>query len=422
MKRSASLRDFLIVLFKYKYRILFVLFSTLTTIAAGTWMFTPIYEASSVLMVKFGREYVYLKIGDSATPYNYFNREGLINAEIEILMSRELKEKCINAIGLDTLYPDLREKAPKDIPIMDVALEKLGKNLSAQGSKDSGIINIAFRHPDPKLAVKFVDLLVDLFKEKHLVVFGDPETSVFLVEKMKTYQSLLERTEKEIETYKKENEAFSLKEQQRLLLTQRSELESALNINIRNIAESKEKLVSLERQMASRTQSSSIYDDTVKKRDNEVTRGIEDAIVSTRSGLSSHKVKTAVIQKQLEQVDAQLQTLTDREKELLNLERKFTVNEQNYLIYQKKVEEARIQDEMNRMKLTNIRVVQTAIAPQKPVLPRKGINLTVGFVLGLMGGIGLAAFQEILSQGFSSRESVEKRLGLPVLSTIAYKK
>lgn len=41
-------------------------------------------------------------------------------------------------------------------------------------------------------------------------------------------------------------------------------------------------------------------------------------------------------------------------------------------------------------------VVQPAYAPSSPISPRKSINLAVGFLLGLIGGIGLAALFENL--------------------------
>ena len=71
--------------------------------------------------------------------------------------------------------------------------------------------------------------------------------------------------------------------------------------------------------------------------------------------------------------------------------------------------------------MTNIRVIQDAIVPIMPVMPRKGLNIAIGFALGLFGGLGLAVFQEYVNQGFNTKDSVEKRLGLPVLTAVAYK-
>ncbi len=421
MKSSASLRDFLVILFKYKYRISIVLTVTLATVIIGVMLWPPVYEASSTLLVKFGREYIYLDIGESGTPYNYFNREGIINAEIEIFISRDLQEKCIKTIGIENLYPDLLEISSEDLSPQELALRKFGENLSAQGNKNTSIIYVSFRHSDPKIAAESLNLLVELFKEKHLETFSDPKTSAFLVEKMTGYQTLLNKSGKKIESFKKKYAAFSLKEQQRLLLEQRSDLDLARKTNQSQITELKEKLASLESQMKAKSGSSTLYSDTELKRKSEIYKGIEDTIIQSKAELSSQKAKTAVILRQLKEIEKTLQTLINQEKELQNLEREFAINEQNYLTYEGKVEEARILDEMSRLKMTNIKVVQEAVAPTTPVLPRKGLSIAIGFFLGLFGGLGLAVVQEYLNQGFNTRESIEKRLGLPVLNAIAYK-
>lgn len=421
MKSSSSLRDLLVILFKYKYRIIIVLLATLATVTIGTILCTPIYETSSTLMVKFGREYIYLEMGDSATPYNYFNREGIVNAEIEILVSRDLQEKCINTIGIDNLYPDILNAPSQDLPVIELALQKFGENLTAQGDKNTSIIHVSFQHPNPQLAARTVNLMVDLFREKHLETFSDPKTAAFLLEKMTTYRKRLNESEEQIENFKKKYAAFSIKEQQRLMLQQRSDLESSLKINQSQIIELKEKLKSLEKQMQAKSESRTLYSETELKRKSEVSRGIEDEIVKCKAELSSQEVKTDVLLRQIKEVDNSLQDLTNQEKELQNLERELAINEQNFQTYEKKVEEARISDEMDRLKMTNIRVVQPAVTPTIPVMPRKGLNIAIGFVLGLFGGLGLAVFQAYLDQGFNTREGVEKRLGLPVLISIAYK-
>jgi capsular polysaccharide biosynthesis protein len=56
------------------------------------------------------------------------------------------------------------------------------------------------------------------------------------------------------------------------------------------------------------------------------------------------------------------------------------------------------------------------------VRPKKALNLAIGLGLGLLSGLGLAFALEIASQGLSTPESVERRLGLPVLVTVPFKK
>ena len=50
------------------------------------------------------------------------------------------------------------------------------------------------------------------------------------------------------------------------------------------------------------------------------------------------------------------------------------------------------------MKTGNIRVVDRAEVPQKPIKPKKQLNLMLAMVVGLMGGLGLAFFIESSGQ------------------------
>jgi uncharacterized protein involved in exopolysaccharide biosynthesis len=121
-------------------------------------------------------------------------------------------------------------------------------------------------------------------------------------------------------------------------------------------------------------------------------------------------------------VDNEIQQLDLREKEHNNLKREVAANEKNYQTYFVKLEEARISDEMNLKKMANISLIQPAKVPVKPIKPRKGLNMVLGFFLGALGSLGLAFFSEYMGQGISTPESAERHLGLPVLTTVSHKK
>ena len=70
----------------------------------------------------------------------------------------------------------------------------------------------------------------------------------------------------------------------------------------------------------------------------------------------------------------------------------------------------------------NIRVVDPAVTPQKPVRPRKLINLAVGFLCGALLGL-LAAFGlEFLDQSIKSSEDLETKLKLAYLGFVPVEK
>ncbi|HHD2584619.1 capsular biosynthesis protein [Clostridium perfringens] len=66
----------------------------------------------------------------------------------------------------------------------------------------------------------------------------------------------------------------------------------------------------------------------------------------------------------------------------------------------------------------NVQVIQKPQLPEHPVSPNKKLNILIGFVLGLMVGIGVVLLIEYLDNTFKSREELEKTLDLPIIGAI----
>jgi len=145
-------------------------------------------------------------------------------------------------------------------------------------------------------------------------------------------------------------------------------------------------------------------------------------LVKTEANLNAQRAKAATLKQQVSQLDGELRALELRDKELKDLERDYSISEKNYQTYKEKTEEARISDDMNRNKLANVSIIQAAAVPAKPIKPRKLLNIVLGIILGTVSGIGFAFFIEYTTQVFSTPESAERRLGLPVLTSIGLKK
>jgi capsular exopolysaccharide synthesis family protein len=65
-----------------------------------------------------------------------------------------------------------------------------------------------------------------------------------------------------------------------------------------------------------------------------------------------------------------------------------------------------------------VSVKQVAEPPSYPARPRVGLNLTLGMLVGLVIGIGLAFFIEYLDTSVKTMDDVESLLGVPVLAII----
>ena len=70
------------------------------------------------------------------------------------------------------------------------------------------------------------------------------------------------------------------------------------------------------------------------------------------------------------------------------------------------------------LRSSNIRVVDPALAPASPSRPQKARNICWLFLVGLVGGIGLALFREYLDNTVKSPDDIEALTGLPSLAVV----
>ena len=56
---QGTLRDILYIIFKHKVKMLILFFTVVLTVTIGSFLMSPTYEASSKILLKFGRENVY---------------------------------------------------------------------------------------------------------------------------------------------------------------------------------------------------------------------------------------------------------------------------------------------------------------------------------------------------------------------------
>ncbi|MGC1402208.1 MAG: GNVR domain-containing protein [Thermodesulfobacteriota bacterium] len=470
-------RDFFSILFKRKVAILTIFLATVITVTAGSFLMSPTYEAKSSLLVKFGREFIYRpEVGDKA-PMIAFNQEEAVNSEINILTSQDIIEKVIKTINLENMYPDLVKNPPSRMTPMEAAVIAFQKKLTAEGIKKSSVIEVSFQHKDPKVAARAVNLLVDFFKAKHLLVHGGTESN-FLESQTDLYDQELKNSENRLEAYKQKNLVFSLDEQRSLLLKQRTDLDTTLKDTRNRIDEQGKKLASLRGQMKKILADKDYYTQTERdkiivearaklltlqlseqdlaskypdnnrvlvnvrkeiqiirdflreqeeaiggkvKTGNPVYQEAEKEAIKAEAEVASLRAKAATLLLQINHLDMEIKTLDLRGKELKDLNREVSTNEMNYKTYKEKKEEARISDEMNRQKLANISVIQAAVVPSNPVKPKKVLNILLSIILGAVSGLGFAFFSEYLGQGISTPEAAEEKLGLPVLAAVSLK-
>lgn len=149
------------------------------------------------------------------------------------------------------------------------------------------------------------------------------------------------------------------------------------------------------------------------------THQLEQQVGIIRQGLERN-LKTAQgtrdeLRKRLEQINAkQLQTK--------NLSASYARAKNAYIKEKTLLDGLRTRAQTQTMEMAMPRfavsVKQVAEPPSYPARPRVGLNLTLGMLVGLVIGIGLAFFIEYLDTSVKTMDDVESLLGVPVLAII----
>ena len=274
--KTLSLRDILDVIFKRKSFLLLFFLTVILAVAGGTFLIKPVYEASAQILIKRGRESVFVPAGRDANPVISYNREELINSEIEILKSRSLAEKVVLMMGPTVLYEKLKDSEPGFIASilkrlgdllasdrkekltalqrrtlnLDLATSMFLKNLDIECIKKSNVVRITFKHHDRRLAAMVVNNLVDIYLDEHLAIHKRPESHLFFQEQADHLRDKLHHAEGQLKDLKEKHNITSLEQEREILLTQASALRAERNRTLSQEVETEKRIREYRRQLS----------------------------------------------------------------------------------------------------------------------------------------------------------------------------
>ncbi|RZB33524.1 MAG: hypothetical protein SRB2_03953 [Desulfobacteraceae bacterium Eth-SRB2] len=466
--RRSSFRDFLHVIFKRKKQILLFFTVTVCTVGIGTFRMKPVYEAKAQILVKMGRENLYIPPNSTNSQAINFNRDNQINSEIELLKSRSLAENVIKTLGSETIYKSLDHK--------DTVL-KFQKSLSAEGIKKSDVISVSFKHQDPKMAATVVNTLANAYLDKHLLVHKNPQSYNFFEDQSQVLKTRLEHSETALETFKKQNHVTAFDEQQKLLLKHIADLRGELNGTLSREAETKNRMLQIRQQLDKTPENipqgkevdhnphlisnleARLVELQLKEKElllkytpqNRLVQNVKEKIQMVTEKLAQNErkqygksrvglnttyqrlqedlfrnqaeakalaAKRETQNTQLANYQGKLEQFNQMEVKLHQLKQVVDVNRQNYRLYLAKFEESRISDAMDDKKMANVSLIESAFTPFNPISPKVLLNIVLGIFLGAFGGLGLGFFTEYLDDSLEKPEDVERALQLPVLASI----
>jgi uncharacterized protein involved in exopolysaccharide biosynthesis len=373
-------------------------------------MQTPLYESTSLMLVKFGRELVYQSEIGSERSFVSQNKAAVINSELAILRSQPVLEGTARAIGVGVLYPGLADavedtraeradestESTAETLLVAEAAQRLKLSVSTQALPEADVLQVSYQHPDPVVAANTVNELVARFLDAHLSAFAEPEVVQFLEGRLKSYDKRLTESEHALRVFQTEHPAFALENPQAALVRRRDEIRTSLTevegqmaaIRLRHlqedasVAQARNQLLTLEVE-ASRLEGRLLRD--TEGQIKVVKRFIAQRKAEIDQELIALDERHTMLLDNLKEVEAELAELPTLSAEYRRLERSRDGDEEQHATYSQRLHDARLSSDMDQEKIASINVIQPASPSPRPVWPpSKGMSIVFALVLSLV--------------------------------------
>lgn len=144
---------------------------------------------------------------------------------------------------------------------------------------------------------------------------------------------------------------------------------------------------------------------------------LEARFTSQHPSVQALDAQIASLRSQVNGLEGKFKSFPSVEQDLLGLTRDVKVNNELYTGLLNSFQQLRL---VKEGKVGNVRIVDSAMVPERPVKPQKALVLAISAVLGLFLGLGLAFVRNSLRSGIRQADEIEQELGVHVFATVPY--
>ena len=404
-----------------------------------------------------------------------------VNSEIEILKSNDVLQRVVVACGLDKkkslseyiLGPASPEKK------IEKAIGALEGSLKIAPVTKSHVIDVTYTSSDPKLAAQVLRSLGDAYLQQHRTVFTPPGQVEFFNQEAERYKKDLADAEVQIKNFSEQQNGVAPHVSRDITLQKLSDFQSSLQQTKADLAAVEQRINSLEKQDASTPQrlTTSMW----KQDDYQVLQGLKNTLMTLQLKRSEYLMKYQPDYPLVQEVDKEIaqtqnsiateeskpikQETTDRnptyawinaelakakaehsglqaklaatqatvekyradaedlqQKGLIeqDLYRDLKTDEDNYLLYLQKREQARMTEALNASHIVNVSVAEQPVVPTMPHDSPAWLVL-MGTLVAATIALGAVFTQEYLDPSFRTPSEVVTALNVPLLAAVPYR-
>jgi capsular exopolysaccharide synthesis family protein len=325
-------------------------------------------------------------------------------------------------------------------------------SLSVKRIPNSRLMEVSFESTDPVLAARILNAHLENYKAQNIQSRYDAtaEASTWLASQLSDLKLKVEKSETDRINYERQNQIWSLDNDKNNMTTQRlsdlnkeltdAESETLKRRALYEYAESgaldavpqlRDNTV-LQDMQRKRADLSMLYTDAVnqygpnfpkvqriqaqlKELEEQMTKERKGIIVQLKSDYNEARARQELLSERLDQQKAETNAMSEKMVQYNILKRDADANKALYEGLLTKLKEAGISA---GLKSSNIRIVDPAMIPSTPARPAKTRNIALAFLVGLVGGIGLALLREYLDNTVKTPDDVETLSRLPSLAVV----
>jgi len=464
----------------FRQRRIFVAVAVVTLAGAVLYaIFGTVYQANMKLLVRRGRADAPVSAGENA-PLDLTRiavTEEELNSEVELLRDHEVLRRVVEETGTggrDWLHVFHMNEGREER--IERAVRRLAKKVKVEPIKRTNLIAIHYASGDPRRAEKVLRSLAQVYLEKHKAVHRPDGESRFFEQQGAESRRQFEEAQRKLLRFSQTHGVVAATQQRDLAIQRLSELDALARQNRIEIAGTQQRVRDLQRQVEKLPERTTTQVRTAENPEllkalnstllelqlkriqlrtkfepsHRLVQEVEQQILQTQSAIKDamlSPVKDETTDKnshyewaklELERAQVELTALEARDKatrgqesayraiaqklgedaiaqeDLLSTEK---AAQENYLLYVKKQQEARMDDALDERGIVNVGIAEQPIAPALPVWPAWTV-IAIGFMVAAGSGTGAALVADYLEPGFRNPEDVSAYLDVPVLASL----
>ena len=470
-----TLRDIVAVLFRHWGAMLAAFGVIMLAIAlSGIWV--PKYEAKMKILVQSQRSDAVIS-SSSINPVQFNGNqvsEEDLNSEAELLTGEDLLRKVVLATGLDGQHGS--PAGSVDEVRVANAVRRLSNDLKVEPIRKTHVISIRYQSRDPKVAAAVLKALAAAYIEKHTEVHRPSGEFKFFDQQTEQFHQSLEEAQQKLTAFSKERGVVSAQVERDSALQRANEFDSTARQAQATMAETEQRIRALQLQLqsvqprmttAARTSDnpqllgqlkSTLLNLQLKKTElltkydsaYRPVQEIDKQIADTKSAITAEESTPVreettdqnpnylLIREELTKADADLSGLKGREAtastiaaryresaRLLdqdgivqqNLLRETKTQEDGYLLYVHKRQEAGISDALDQRGILNVAIAEQSIVPGVPNRSPLAAAMFTLF-LAIFGSISTAYVIDFMDPSFRTPDELASYLQTPVLAAL----